>query len=128
MRRPVRVEFHPRRGRVVKLVPDQATSVARPSDQRPAKLDESPSFGQNPGAMADFCFDRRLRDASGPKPRPRKSKRQAKDHVEGKRIRRGPTNRPTEAKDKIGFYKISREETVLDRKTLDNQWRDSKLR
>ena len=56
MRRRYRVEFHPRRGRVVKLVPDQATSVARPSDQRPAKLDESPSFGQNPGAMADFCL------------------------------------------------------------------------
>ena len=61
MRRRYRVEFHPRRGRVVKLVPDQATSGARrPSDQRPAKLDESPSFGQNPIGDSETNLGRSL--------------------------------------------------------------------
>jgi hypothetical protein len=52
----------------------------------------------------------------------------AENHVEGERIRGGAVNRPVEAENKVGFYKVSVEETVLYRPTLDDQRRDPKLR
>src|SRR5579885_1759755 len=51
----------------------------------------------------------------------------AENHIEREGIRGRPADRPAEAKDKVGFYKICREETVPDWPTLDDERRDSKL-
>ena len=55
------------------------------------------------------------------------SERKTEDHVECEWIRGRSVNRPVEAKDEITFHKVTIEEAVVYRPTLDDQWCDSEL-